>query len=369
MTTETKPLPKIEYDAQGVPARAWVPSSRNPDVVYECERLVGGRWTHTDTRCEGFVNRGDCYHLKDLYQLTAEVIVSNGAENETAVISVQVNPLALLDSVDLEQVLDEKLAPSEKHIYSFRVKGQQVEGVSIDGVRDAARALSTKGEAIREQWVRLDREDDRDAYFIACAARYAVAPDGREICMDTAIRAKRQPKYTKLREPNAAGETEQFNEYWYEIGVAKAVRNATEALLPEALKDYIKEQSRALARSQTPPPPATQQTQAQRRATQHRTTPAKGEKTGTPATAHAQEVIKRVVKISEDFAPPVSQKLLQDINNINSARTVSGYVNWYQFSDEQLTQVDALCEAIERLDPPAQEPAQGALDPDDLPFE
>ena len=88
---------------------------------------------------------------------------------ETRAITLGINPLALIDDVDLQAVMTSKLIPSERHIYSFRVKGQLVEGVSIDGVRDAARALSTKGEAIREMDVRLDAQDDREAYFVAKA--------------------------------------------------------------------------------------------------------------------------------------------------------------------------------------------------------
>ena len=174
------------------------------------------------------------------------------ADDETRITTVQVNPLALLNDLDLETVMSQKLIPSEKHMYTFRQKGELVEGVSIDGVRDAARALSTQGEAIRELWVHLEREDERDAYFVACAARYAVAPDGKEICMDTTIRAKRQPKWGKKREGG-----EYFIEAWFEIGVAKAVRNATEALLPEALKQHIMQTARELLRARngnTPPP-------------------------------------------------------------------------------------------------------------------
>lgn len=233
-TPTTLHPPRVELGANGNPERAWLPSTSQPGVIYEMVR-TGSGWTHTSTECRGWVERGTCYHIAALEGLM------NEQTDETHLTTVEMNPLALLDDLDLEQVMTEKLIPSAHHIYSFKQKGETVEGVSIDGVRDAARALSSKGEAIREQWVRLEREDEKEAYFIACAARYAVAPDGREICMDTAIRAKRQPKFGKKREGG-----EYFIEAWYEIGVAKAVRNATEALLPEAMKDYIKAQAKAL---------------------------------------------------------------------------------------------------------------------------
>jgi hypothetical protein len=234
------PLPRIALDPAGVMERAWLPSLSTPDHTYEMVRTVGG-WAHTDTKCCGWVERGHCYHITAL-----EGMMTEEQMEETRAIAVSMNPLALLDSVNLEELMSQKLVPSEHHIYSFRVKGQLVEGVSIDGVRDAARALSTKGEAVRELWVHLEREDEREAYFLACSARYAVAPDGREICMDTAIRAKRQPKWEKRRNPQPGEPTEYFVDAWFEIGVAKAARNATEALLPEALKDHIKDQARKL---------------------------------------------------------------------------------------------------------------------------
>lgn len=239
MSAPVTPLPRVEIDDAGWPTRAFIPSV-SQSVVHELERSIGGHWQHVNTSCRGWVEYGRCVHI--------EALEARDMSDETAITTITVNPLALLDDVDLDEIMASKLTVTAKHIYSFRQKGDLVEGVSIDGVRDAARALSTKGEAIREQWVRLEREDDRDAYFIACAARYAVAPDGREICMDTAIRAKRQPKWRKKREPKPDEPPEYFIDAWYEIGVAKAVRNATEALLPESLKDHIKAKARELLR-------------------------------------------------------------------------------------------------------------------------
>jgi len=238
----------IERDAAGRALRARVASASRPGVVYELSASASGRWQHLHADCAGWNERGGCRHVAEL-----EDRMADESEETTKAITVQMNPLALLDAVELDQVLGSKLTASPRHVYAFNVKGQHVEGVSIDGVRDAARALSTKGEAIRELWVRLEREDDRNAYFVACAARYAVAPDGREICMDTAIRAKRQPKWGRVKDPKPGEPAEYFIEFWYEIGVAKAVRNATEALLPEALKDWIKANARAATASAASP--------------------------------------------------------------------------------------------------------------------
>ena len=232
--------PRVELDADGRVVRAWVPSNTRPGASYPMARSIGGRWEHTDTECRGWVEFGHCKHVTELEDFTMT------DEAEERAIAVQMSPLALLDAVELEQIMDAKLVPSERHIYQFRVKGQLVEGVSIDGVRDAARALSTKGEAIRELWARLEREDDREAYFLACSGRFAISPNGQEICMDTAIRAKRQPKWEKRRDPKPGEPTEYFVDAWFEIGIAKAARNATEALLPEQLKEWLKAKAREL---------------------------------------------------------------------------------------------------------------------------
>ena len=233
--------PRVELDPNGHLVRAWLPSSSEPGKEYELELSTGRtHWDHVDATCMGFTINGSCRHTAALEAFMAEDTA------ESRAITVQVNPLALLDEVDIDKVMASKFDPSPQHIYSFRVKGQLVEGVSIDGVRDAARALATQGEAIREIEVRMDSQTDREAYFIAKAGRYAISPDGKEILMDTAIRAKRQPKWGKVANPQRGAPTEYFIDAWYEIGIAKAVRNATEALLPESLKDFIKAKSREM---------------------------------------------------------------------------------------------------------------------------
>jgi hypothetical protein len=164
------------------------------------------------------------------------------AEETTRAITVQLSPLALMDEIDVGDIMARKLEPVPEWIYSFNVSGQNVTGVSARGVQDAARALSTQGEAIRVIDVRLEREDERDAYFIAMAARFAISPDGQEIETDRTIRGKRQPKYMKKRDGS-----EQFNEFWFEIGLTKAARNVTEALLPSVLREYMKAEAKNLA--------------------------------------------------------------------------------------------------------------------------
>jgi hypothetical protein len=184
------------------------------------------------------VDSGTCYHVKACEE--ADTVTEQ--EDTTRAITVQVSPLALMDEIDVEEIMTKKLAPSQDWIYQFKMEGENVTGVTARGVQDAARALSTQGEAIRVLDVRLEREDDTDAYFIATAARFAIAPDGREIETDRTIRAKRQPKQMKKRDGTSV-----FNRFWFEIGVTKASRNAAEALLPAVLREYMKEQAKELA--------------------------------------------------------------------------------------------------------------------------
>lgn len=248
------PMVRTELDAEGRWIKAWVPSRSQAGVQYEMVRYASG-WAHTDTRCRGWVDNGECYHTKAC-QEAANV---TDTEETTRAITVQLSPLALMDEVDVEEIMQSKLAPSSDWIYSFQMEGQNVTGVSARGVQDAARALSTQGEAIRVLDVRLEREDDQDAYFIATAARFAIAPNGQEIETDRTIRAKRQPKLMKKK----TGETVP-NRFWFEIGVTKASRNVAEALLPAVLRTYMKEQAKELAagrvghttKATNAPPPA-----------------------------------------------------------------------------------------------------------------
>ena len=165
---------------------------------------------------------------------------------ESTEIIVVSNPLALMGDVTLESV-QKDFAPVREWRYSFPQKGTTVEGLSADGVQDGVRQMARQGEAIRTLDVRLEKDTDKEAFFIAHAARYAISPDGKEILLDSTIRAKRVPKF------DADGA---FNKFWFEHGVTKAARNAEEALMPEALKQWMITQARGLTvpqRSQAAP--------------------------------------------------------------------------------------------------------------------
>ena len=222
----------------GVLAVADVPSVSDDSKTYVMFQSLSGRWFHTDTRCRGWVERGSCHHVTDLEGDTK-------VNKETAALVIQSNPLSLIGEVTTADVL-KRLQPVGEWRYSFRRKGQEIEGISADGVRDGIREMARQGEAIRTLEVRLEKDDENEAYFIARAARFAIAADGSEVLLDTTIRGKRISKL----EARADGNGTYFNDAWFEHGVTKASRNAEEALMPEALKQWMLAEAKKLAPAQ-----------------------------------------------------------------------------------------------------------------------
>lgn len=250
--------PQIELDDEGRACWALVPSRTRPGAMYELQHYPSG-WVHEDVDCRGWVDAGHCYHIDSM-----EAVMNELVEEERA-ITVSTSPLALMNDVDLHAVMSAKLVPVKEWTYSFSVKGQRVEGMAARGVQDAVRALSTQGEAIRCTDVILVKDDETDAYFKAVAGRFAISPDGKEILTDVTVRAKRQPKFIRRQDGSSI-----FNEFWYEIGTTKAARNAVDAMLPTALREYMKEQARIAASTQHQAPVAqpTAAQSAERRAAQ-----------------------------------------------------------------------------------------------------
>ena len=225
-------VPRVEVDDAGRVVRAWVPSRSEPGKEYELERSVGGRWDHIDTSCRGWVEYDRCWHVS--------LMEAAMAEDERAIV-VSSSPLALIEDLTIDSVIKD-FQPVGEWRYSFRRKGQEIEGISADGVQDGVRQMARQGEAIRCMEVRLERENEREAFFIGKSGRFIITPDGREILVDTTIRGKRVSKY----EQKADGSGEYFNEAWFEHGVTKAARNAEEALMPEALKQWMVEAARQI---------------------------------------------------------------------------------------------------------------------------
>jgi hypothetical protein len=204
---------------------------------------------------------------------------------------VYTNPLSLAQHVTVEEVIQGFTAVGEWR-YSFKQKGQEIEGLSADGVQDGVRQMARTGEAIRCVSVHLERETDNDAFFIARAERWIIAPDGRDVMLDSTIRGKRIPKYEThaynddRQPPRWKAGDRYLNESWFEHGVTKASRNAEEALMPEALKQWML----AAAKGTGPAPasrpqqrPQQQRNQPQRQAPAN-VDPETGEVTGVDYT-------------------------------------------------------------------------------------
>jgi hypothetical protein len=220
-------------------SEVYVESSQPNRDPYLMVRDPRGQWAHGDSRCEAFRNGKPCSHPEK-----ARKLMSTDTERipeERGLVSAE--PLGLVQHVDLGALVRDHLPDPGKNpdgthawVYSFRQEGKQIVGLSADGIQDGVRALAFQGETIRTIWVRLDAQDDDDAYFMACAVRYAVSPVGQEIALDSTVRAKKVSKWNDAAKKSP-------NKNWYEHGTTKAARNVEEAMLPEALKRQLLRQA------------------------------------------------------------------------------------------------------------------------------
>lgn len=208
----------------GIIGERWVPS-RTRDKQYHMYRSRTIGWQHADEGCESWMIRGGCSHVTDLNEETGALAVIPQGEDALA----KANEL---DDKLIVKQLEGQVA--DTWAYEFKQGGASVRGLSIIGVEQAARQMATMGEALREDRVDCVFENEREARFVARVLRVAVTGNGQEVIMDTAIRAKRQPKYMKLREGG-----EKFDEHWFEKGISKALRNAKEALISEGVRQKV----------------------------------------------------------------------------------------------------------------------------------
>lgn len=122
----------------------------------------------------------------------------------------------------------------KEYVYSFPVGGKKVYGLGIDGAEACKRELARSGEVIEEDDVKIEREDAERCYFKAWASRWAVSQDGHRIKLDNAMDFKRQAKFITHR----SGQQEP-DDFWYEKGAGKAMRNAILNLIPEEIKQRV----------------------------------------------------------------------------------------------------------------------------------
>ena len=155
--------------------------------------------------------------------------------NEKALATVDQDVFVAFDRLDDDQIIAEmKGAALQAYVYEFEQNGQKVRGLSKAGTDDASRIMATKyGEALREEAVHLEYQDEEAGYFIAKVVRVVVKNEGTEIMMDSAIGQKRQAKYVDTQKGR------KINNFWFEQGGQKALRNAKQKLIPETIKQAI----------------------------------------------------------------------------------------------------------------------------------
>lgn len=191
----------------------------------------------------------------------------------------QETALVLLDRLDDDLIVAELQGRAiSTWAYKFTQDGQEITGLSIAGVEQAARETGRHGEAIRvlkHDW----RETDEAYYATVEAGRFYLSADGREVLVDSAIGAKREQKQ-KWGTTRGKWYTDKFA---FEKAISKAARNAKGKLLDDKLKAEViamalkegryrqvqppeqKAAARAQVKEQAPPPQATVNTETAHR--------------------------------------------------------------------------------------------------------
>jgi len=148
------------------------------------------------------------------------------------------DPFEVMDQMDDEIIIKEiEGRIVDTWVYHFKDEtGREQWGLSKVGVDASCAELAKKGEVIRELDVsyQVDPTDKQYVLFTGKAARYAVARDGKEVLLDTAIGTKRQGLFTIKRDGSTIK-----NPFWFEQGAMKALRNARSRLISEEIKSKI----------------------------------------------------------------------------------------------------------------------------------
>lgn len=147
------------------------------------------------------------------------------------------DPFTIMDKMDDELILAEiEGRIVDTWVYHFFEGGKEQWGLSKVGVDAACSELAKKGEVIRELELNfyLDPVDKEYVVFVSKAGRFAVTRDGKEVLLDTAIGTKRQ--WTKLIRKDGSTCPNQF---YFEQGAMKALRNARARLISEEIKTKI----------------------------------------------------------------------------------------------------------------------------------
>ncbi|MHC1781620.1 MAG: hypothetical protein AB9891_02460 [Anaerolineaceae bacterium] len=148
------------------------------------------------------------------------------------------DPFEVIDAMDDNLIMEEiKGRIADAWVYHFKDEtGREQWGLSKIGVDAACSELARRGEVIRELEIRheVDPTDAEFILFTAKAGRFAVARDGREVLLDTAFGTKRQSTKTLRRDGSST-----YNNFWFEHGSTKALRNARNRLISEKMRASI----------------------------------------------------------------------------------------------------------------------------------
>jgi hypothetical protein len=159
--------------------------------------------------------------------------VKNGS-----VIKLVSDPFEVMDKMDDKLIIAEiEGRIVDTWVYHFKDEtGREQWGLSKVGVDACCTELAKRGEVIRELEIKyeVDPTDKEYMLFIAKAGRFAVARDGKEVLLDTAIGTKRQGLFGWRRDG-----TKYPNNFWFEQGAVKALRNARGRLIDEEIKSKV----------------------------------------------------------------------------------------------------------------------------------
>jgi hypothetical protein len=259
------------------------------------------------------------------------------------------DPFQLMDRLD-EEALRQELegVATSDLVYVVKEGGQEVVGLSKQGVDECCMALVSQGQVIREEDLQhevLGEGEDREALFKVKAARYAVSPAGQEVRLDQVIGVKRQPMYhdpaqldldarvpsrkhkgktyrellastegreylawmaENFNEPEIrdfarrilAGEEvvaqrgRQLNPHWYEAGAMKAARNARFRLIPGNVRAQVI---------------ATARRSGQARVVEAQPGTMRGVGKAVPAAVETQEAVREAATRMGPYAPTEKQ--------------------------------------------------------------
>ena len=211
----------------------YVESRSNPGHMYPMVWAPVSGWVHADDTCPAFK---ECWHRKAALMTSLVVRQSDGAIIDRPVLLVEYDAAAISKGVDP--------SVAAKWAYDLPVSGQpNAKGVGVRGVEEGLRLLASHGEIIRVDAPMLAHQDDREAFFVATASRYVVTPDGAEVRLDSQSRGKRVSKWEEhsasYKRDHPQESHEYFNKNWFEVGIAKAARNAALALMPSNVKTAL----------------------------------------------------------------------------------------------------------------------------------